>query len=220
MKKAALTLASVLAMGSVSFAQAAAPAFDIRPVFLTPSMAVLEFELHGPPNAQIRIMTSPYDPFGPASSKTRRSWHVQLDGSGDASIMTALQWQGPLPDVWFAAYLFPTAERALRARVQLAGVFNVIANSACVITNTKGRLDIRAVTSPDTTVSIWNVDCGLLPPEPAVGQPFNVAQAGVDWVDSGFSDSSGAFAWSGSPEPPVRCLVVMANGVIIGVMRR
>lgn len=223
MKLAALAL-SLVALGGALSAQVPAPDFWIDPLFLQPNFTLLEFHVQGPPGCPVTIFSTPDDPASARSTRRIRTFaRTQLDGSGSGLLTVPLQWQGPLPDVWFGAILFPPAQPSVRANVvHLAGAFAfaLMTDSASVIdyeTN-DDQLDVRVVTTPNTTVSIWQVPCHLIPPEPAVGSPFDTLQSGVTYVGGGNSDGSGSFSWSGT-EPGVRCLVVLANGVIVGVMR-
>lgn len=224
MRKLSLALLSVMALGGLAAAQVPAPDFWIDPVFLTPNATLLEFHVQGPPSSAVLLYTTPDDPFAAAAPRRIRRFHsTQLDGTGHATFTLPLQWQGPLPDVWFGALVRPPAQPAVRANVvHLAGAFAfaLMTDSASVIdykTNT-GQLDVRVATTPGANVSIWVVDCGLLPPEPAVGSPFDTLQSGVSYVGGGVADASGGFAWSGT-ESGARCIVVIANGIIVGVKR-
>jgi hypothetical protein len=221
MKQTALTLLSVLALGGTAVAQGPTPDFRIDPVILQPNFALLEFRVQGPPNCPATIFASPDDPLSLVIPRRIRTFaRIQLDNDGNGVLSLPLQGQGPIPDVWFTAVLFPPAQPSVRANVvHLAGAFAfaLMPTSSCVIDYEKRtmQLDVDAKTTPDTKVSIWEVDCADAPYiGVAFTPPANAAQ-----VHCGNSDASGGFHWSGTRDV-TRCIVVAANGVVIGVMRK
>jgi len=222
MKPNALALVSLLALGGAAAAQVPAPDFWIDVPILQPSFALLELGVQGPPNATATLYLAPEDPSTvPSPRRFLPFATIQLDALGEGSLAWPLQGQGPLPDVALLALVRSPGRPVMRSSiVRLGGAlaFALLPDSSCVIDYTRdtGRLDVRVNTTPHTTVSIWEVDCDQAP---FVGFPFNTLAPGVSYVGGGNSDASGGFSWSGV-EPGARCLVVVANGVALGVSRR